>query len=97
MFQLNSVPKPTYKRRTPKRANKGKFSKAVRKAIIERDNGLCVRCGRPYEDIHHIQFRSQGGEGTIDNGACVCRSCHEWAHRTKKGREWFEQWKLQNK
>lgn len=93
---FNPQPKPVHNRRVPKRGKRTKFSTSVRKAIVKRDKGLCVRCGSPYDNIHHITFASQGGLGTVDNGVCVCFSCHEWAHSGREGREWFEQYREQH-
>lgn len=91
--EYNPAPKPQFKRRLPKRADRGKFSKQTRLTIIERDNGFCVRCGAMYDDIHHCHFKSQGGRGTVDNGVCVCRKCHTWAHSCREGRQWFEDYR----
>ena len=90
---VRAVPKPKHKRRTPKKAARGRFSRETRITIIERDKGFCVRCGSLYDDIHHIIYRSQGGRGSADNGVCVCRECHEWAHSSKEGRKWFEDYR----
>ena len=27
---------------------------------------------------HHLKAKRDGGEATVENGACVCRSCHDW-------------------
>lgn len=86
--QLKSV------RKSPKRGKRGAFDMKTRKCIINRDKGLCVRCGSPYTEIHHCIFRSQGGGGTADNGACVCKSCHDLAHSKRSVREWFEAFRL---
>ena len=90
---VRAVPKPSYGRQKPKRGKASEFSPSVRKAIIKRDKGLCVRCGAPYHNIHHVIYRSAGGKGTIDNGVCVCYWCHEWAHSGREGRKWFEQYR----
>lgn len=90
---FNPIPKSKQlysKRIKPRRGLKTKFSTKVRKQIIERDNSLCVRCGVPYHNIHHITFASSGGEGVKENGVCVCIRCHSWAHSGKEGRRWFE-------
>lgn len=89
-------PKPSYKRREPLRSVSATFSSKTRKAIVERDSGLCVRCGAQYSEIHHIIFRSQGGKGTIDNGVCVCTPCHHLAHMHKNMRRWFEKYREEN-
>lgn len=96
MFSYNPVPKPVHKRSKKKRGKASKFSTSVRKAIIKRDKGRCVKCGAPYHNIHHIHFASQGGLGTIDNGVCVCYWCHEYAHSCRDGREWFEQYRIKH-
>lgn len=92
--EWNPVYKPSHKRKRPKQVTRGTFNLKTRKRIIERDQGLCVRCGARYEEIHHIVFRSQGGLGTVDNGCCVCHKCHELAHKWDKVRRWFERFRL---
>lgn len=83
-------------RQKKRRGVKGKFSTKIITKILERDNGRCVRCGT-YQNLesvpHHIIFRSQGGTGTVDNGVTVCRTCHDWAHSCREGREWFEHYR----
>jgi 5-methylcytosine-specific restriction endonuclease McrA len=83
-------------RKSPKRAARGKFSAETIRAIYERDNGACVKCGTE-SDLeavpHHIRFKSQGGLGTIDNGVTICRTDHLWAHSCREGRVWFEQYR----
>lgn len=64
------------------RAYNLEFRKQRIKAI-ERDEGLCVLCGRLASDVHHIVFRSQGGTNAETNLACLCRDCHELAHGVK--------------
>lgn len=62
-----------------KRKNDKLYTKQ-RKLAYERDNGLCVLCGAPAEQVHHIVFRSHGGTHDLNNLACLCRVCHEMAH-----------------
>jgi 5-methylcytosine-specific restriction endonuclease McrA len=99
MFQWNPVTKEQqigYKRREPKRGVKGKFDPKTKAAIIERDNGQCVRCGSgsDLESVpHHIIYKSQGGLGTVDNGVVVCRTCHRLAHKHDAVRRWFEKYR----
>lgn len=96
---FNPVPKPSYK---SKKVSKN-FTPGVKKAIFERDNHHCVKCGSPYiESVpHHIIYKSQGGTGEKRNGATVCRPCHDWGHHkrdsiygepSKDGRQWFVDW-----
>jgi 5-methylcytosine-specific restriction endonuclease McrA len=90
--EFNPVAKPSHGRNKPKRGNHTKFSPKARKTIVERDEGLCVRCKRLYHNIHHVTFASAGGIGDPANGVCVCIQCHNWAHAGKAGRVWFEQY-----
>lgn len=52
----------------------------MRVSAYERDGGMCVLCGAPATDTHHIIFRSHGGLDTVNNLACLCRECHQMAH-----------------
>ena len=27
---------------------------------------------------HHLKAKRYGGKATLDNGACLCRTCHDW-------------------
>ncbi|RXT02767.1 HNH endonuclease [Ammoniphilus sp. CFH 90114] len=91
-FNFNPVPKPNYPRRIAKRGERARFSQEIREEIIERDQGLCIRCQKPAAHVHHIRYRSQLGRGLKRNGVCVCYTCHVWAHQKREGREWFEHW-----
>lgn len=88
-------PKPSFNRKSPKRGIAGKFSNNTKTRIGERDDWKCVRCKSPYiESVpHHITYKSHLGKGTVDNGVCICRSCHDLAHSNKSIREWFERYK----
>lgn len=79
----------------PRRGVSARFSTKTIKIIIERDGGRCVRCGSPYiESVpHHIIYRSQLGKGTVDNGCCICRPCHDLAHSSRAVRKWFEEYR----
>lgn len=91
----NKVDKPKVKhnRNKPKHSKRTQFSAKTRKLIKARDGGLCVRCKRPYHNIHHVTFASQGGVGEVWNGVCVCYDCHELAHRDINVRRWFEEYR----
>lgn len=90
---FNPAPKPSHGRNKPKRGVHTKFSTKTRKAIIERDGGLCVRCGQVYHSIHHVTLASAGGPGIESNGVCVCIPCHDLAHRDIEVRRWFEDYR----
>lgn len=63
---------------------------SVRRAVYERDQGTCRYCGAGTGDngaLHHIAYRSEGGEHTPDNLVTVHSLfwpyCHEHIHRNK--------------
>lgn len=92
---VRSYPKQQQVRKTrqkPKRARRSEFSHATRQTIILRDNASCVRCGRPYDSIHHIHLRSRGGSNHHTNGVCVCVRCHQFAHSGAEGEAWFKEY-----
>lgn len=88
MFSYNPVPKPSHKRRTPKRKERGRIKPATYAKVLERDQGKCVLCGRTDGlQCHHHVYRSQLGKGTEDNLVMLCIRCHELAHGQKAMRE----------
>lgn len=59
-----------------KRAKACAISQKTKKAVYERDNGLCVVCGkRGLPEAHYIP-RSHGGLGIEQNIVTLCRECH---------------------
>jgi hypothetical protein len=44
----------------------------VRRAVIERDQGRCVLCGGPGEEVDHIA----GPSPELTNLRLLCKSCH---------------------
>lgn len=95
MFEFKPAPKPEHQRRIPKWKVRTNFSEKTKKAIFERDNYECVKCGSHHLEHtpHHVIYRSQLGNGSMRNGVTICRSCHEWAHMSKKqNNEWFTRW-----
>jgi hypothetical protein len=60
-----------------KRTKALSISKAVKEAVYERDNRVCVLCGSPQgAPVAHIVRRSQGGLGIEQNIVTLCSSCH---------------------
>lgn len=37
--------------------------------------------------LHHIKPRSQGGKATIENGAVLCRGCHDYLEQSDKNKK----------
>ena len=65
------------KRISTERAKATQISTKVKKAVYERDNGLCVVCGAPGAPNAHYIPRSAGGLGIEQNIVTLCRSCHD--------------------
>jgi 5-methylcytosine-specific restriction endonuclease McrA len=40
----------------------------------------CEVCGGRSVDVHHIRYRSRGGDDDIHNLAALCRRCHDLCH-----------------
>lgn len=61
-----------------------------RENILRRDNYLCVKCGKPAEEVHHIKHLSPRNIGDIsitlnpDNLISLCRDCHFAEHKQDK-------------
>jgi len=54
----------------------------------EQDTILCENCGwKRCSDVHHLVFRSQGGDNSIRNLMGLCRDCHDEAHKSKSFNE----------
>lgn len=58
----------------------------TRAFIFKRDSGLCVRCGRPGEIVHHKTHLTPKNIGNPavslgdDNLELLCRDCHAIEH-----------------
>jgi 5-methylcytosine-specific restriction endonuclease McrA len=65
-------------------AKETRISDATRQAVLDRDNCQCQKCGTSGENrlqLHHVEFRSQGGGHSEDNLIVLCFKCHELLHR----------------
>ncbi len=60
-----------------KRSKACDISPKVKAIVYERDNGLCINCGRwgGIPNAHYIR-RSRGGLGIEQNVGCLCPQCH---------------------
>lgn len=85
---FNPAPKPVHKRKSPKRAERGRIKSNIYAKVFERDQGQCILCGRGDSlQCHHHVYRSQLGEGTEDNLVMLCVRCHNLAHSSQAVRE----------
>ncbi len=80
-------PKPpprAQERRREKRA-RSRLTSAVRATLARRDR-RCRLCGEPFSaapEMHHLVYRSQGGETSTQNTLLLCHACH---HQQVHGR-----------
>lgn len=79
------LPKPrkgtaTTARRARKRAADRVLSKNAA-TVRERDGHRCRVCGsRDRVEVHHIVYRSRGGDHSTGNLVCLCAGCHGRVH-----------------
>lgn len=62
----------------------------VRVLVLRRSNGICERCNKPapflnknqkpFLEVHHSEFLSQGGQDVISNCEALCPNCHREVH-----------------
>ena len=53
----------------------------VRKQVLHRDGWKCQCCGsRSNLEVHHKEFRSQGGSDSEQNLITLCLKCHANCH-----------------
>ena len=60
--------------------------KKTRRYVFERDLGLCRRCGKPGDIVHHKVYLTPENIGdpsislNVDNLETLCRECHAAEH-----------------
>ncbi len=58
----------------------------------EQDLIMCDSCHKERgNDVHHIQFRSQGGADEPENLIILCRLCHDKAHDSRQFNNYLKQ------
>lgn len=50
--------------------------KELKQKVLERDK-YCVLCGAVPTDLHHVKYRSQGGDDSENNCVMLCKDCHD--------------------
>lgn len=60
----------------------------LRRLVKERDGGCVICMWMLGCDLHHVVFRSSGGEDTADNLVCLCRKCHSIYAHGKHAKAW---------
>lgn len=64
-----------------KKFYRSKEWQGIRRAVLMRDNYLCLRCGEPATEVHHIEFVTADNVGNKathieSNLQSLCRNCH---------------------
>lgn len=87
------------KRYRPGKSPKKKMSKSVRNEVLGRDRRMCAHCGKsqrkfksengpgPEYDflhVHHVLYRSEGGQNVVENLITLCHECHALVHSSKR-------------
>jgi len=62
------------------RLEKERQLREARRFVKARDGGKCKCCGRSGAEVHHLKYRSQGGDHDPNNLALLCKRCHEDIH-----------------
>ena len=56
----------------------------VRQNVLARDRHRCRSCGHSPVQVHHIEYRSQGGLHVEHNLVALCGRCHVTVHSDKR-------------
>ena len=57
---------------------KSPLPEPLRRAVYQRDEWKCRHCrNRQKLDLHHVKYRSAGGEHSMTNLLTLCRKCHD--------------------
>jgi hypothetical protein len=63
------------------------WAKIIVPRVLERDGGLCRRCGCKAEIVHHKSYASEVMRGKMDDQLIsVCQACHKIIHFDDAGR-----------
>ena len=69
----------------PLRLDPGAYD-LLRKQVLRRDGWRCQCCGTMTNlEIHHQEFRSQGGDDSELNLITLCAECHAQVHCAREG------------
>lgn len=83
--QRNFSQDATRPARKPSKPRKEDIPVSVRKAVMKRDRGRCRFCGTDTGlQLHHVVYRSQGGQHEESNLITLCLRCHDTVHSDKK-------------
>lgn len=84
------VSKKTFKQRADRiaKSNSKKIPSKIEKEVRSRDRNKCRACETKHKrswpvSPHHIMYRSEGGQHTVDNLILLCPGCHDKVHSDK--------------
>jgi 5-methylcytosine-specific restriction endonuclease McrA len=67
--------------RNNNRKSHGTISEELRLQVLHRDAWRCQICGSLGQpEVHHLLFRSRGGQNTEQNLVTLCHGCHTALH-----------------
>lgn len=75
-----------YSRKSKKITKKKDIPDDVRRIVLALDRNSCRGCGLSSNSglhIHHVKYRSNGGQHTQENLITLCFKCHELVHSNK--------------
>ena len=72
-----------------KKFYKSKEWQGIRKSILMRDKYICQVCGKPAEEVHHIDMVTPSNIDMVathkaENLISLCRDCHMDIHRDNR-------------
>ena len=87
--------------------------RAIKQTMYKLYGKKCMLCGHKIKrsntkkkcknplTYHHIIEKSNGGETTVNNGAILCRKCHDWFNTQDSGTQYklnmyFQKYKKEN-
>lgn len=75
-----SYPKPNYKRRKPRKRERGQINKKQYQLALDWFGETCNICGSAPIEMHHLRLRSQQGRGGYRNLMPLCKKHHMEVH-----------------
>lgn len=71
----------TFSSRSPRRKLNRECYQQLHAGVLERDNWRCQVCGAmTHLEVHHVTFRSHGGDDSDENLVTLCTKCHSVFH-----------------
>jgi 5-methylcytosine-specific restriction endonuclease McrA len=69
-----------------KKKSNSKVSGSTRRMVFDRFKHMCAYCGRSgrFLQIHHIKYRSEGVDHSLDNLILLCEDHHMMVHSNKR-------------